>query len=221
MQDLKLHIRTALAAHLGNDFVQRHVHGELAVHRHDDVAGAQAGPVARCIFDGAHHEHLIVLHGDLDAHAEELAAGALLHFLKFLFGHQGGMGVEVFEHALERPVEQFLMRNFLDVVLLHHVEYLAEAAKRLVIGLGAYRLHHAATGKKRNQSEGSRGQHTNLFHKKASENRMEPLNDRADSRKRQWISSRSFISGGSFPPPEGGASAPALPRSPSGFRPHR
>ena len=153
MQNQQFDLGTAFAAHPGGRLGQIHFQSILTVDGQNDVARAQSGFVTRRVLNGRHYQHLAVFGGDFHAHAEKFARGAFLHLLKFLGGEQCGMRIEPLQHPLEGAVDKFGLFDVLDVILLHHVQNLAEAPQGFVVRVRAAGAHDAAAGKKQHQSQ--------------------------------------------------------------------
>ena len=127
VQDGQHGFRPLGAADVGHGFLKRHFHRGLAAHGEDDVAGLHAGLVGGGVLDGSHDGELVVLHRDLHADAVEFAGRAFLHVLEFVLGKHGGVGIEGFEHPLERAVHEVGARGFLHIEALDDVQHLTEA----------------------------------------------------------------------------------------------
>ncbi len=126
------------AAHLLDGFAERQALHLLAVELGDDVAGQDAGLVGRRVVDRRDHLDELVLHGDLDAEPEELAAGLHLHVL-IVFGVQvARMRIERGQHAVDRRLDQICVIGLLDIVGADALEHVAEQIE-LPVGVGRRR----------------------------------------------------------------------------------
>ena len=88
----------------------------------DQVAGLDAGAEGGRAFDRRLHLHQAVFHADLDADADELAAGLLAEFLQRLLVEVLRVRVQPGDHAGDGVADELLLVDLLDIVALDHAE---------------------------------------------------------------------------------------------------
>ena len=135
-QDGQLDRRVDQAAHLLDRVVQGQAAHVLAVDLRNIVAGAHAGLGRRGVVDRRDHLDQLVLHGDLDAEAAELALGLDAHVLGRFGIEVGGMRIERGQHAVDGVLDQRLLVGRRHILAAHALEYVAED-RQLLVGLGA------------------------------------------------------------------------------------
>jgi hypothetical protein len=89
--------------------------GVLIVYSGDDVPAAQALPVGGRILEHRHHGDVAVDHLDLDAQAVVPAFLALAQLLILTRIEEVRMRIERLQHAVDRPVDQTIRWDLLDV----------------------------------------------------------------------------------------------------------
>ena len=117
------HLGVGLAAHALDGVVERHAAHGLVVDARDQVAGLDAGLVGGGAFDGRDDLDQAVFLRDLDADADELAAGAFLEFLEGLLVEVLGVRIEARHHAGDGIGDQLLVVDGLHIVALDHAEH--------------------------------------------------------------------------------------------------
>jgi predicted Zn-dependent protease with MMP-like domain len=118
------------ATHASDRLVQFHAAHGRAVDALDQVAGLDAGAGGRRILDRRHDlDGAVVVRGNLDAEADELAFGAFAQFAESLAVEIGGMGVERADHAGDRLGEELAALHRLDVVGLDEAVGIGEPAQ--------------------------------------------------------------------------------------------
>ncbi len=150
-------------AHALDRVVEAHALDRFAVDLHDEVAGLEARVRGRRVVDRRHHLDDAVLHRDLDAEAAELAAHLDLHVAEILGVHVARMRVERAQHAVDRGLDELLVRHVLDIVGADPLEHLAEQVE-LAISVRIGRLRRlrriggAHRGRKQEEGRGDRCQ---------------------------------------------------------------
>jgi len=119
------------AADLLHGLVHAELHGGLAVDLQDDVAAFETGLVGRGVLNGRDDDEASVFGAYLNADAVEGAAGGNLQLLEVLGGEEGGVGVELLQHAFDGILDELGLGDRLYIVGFHHVDHLAEAAQGL------------------------------------------------------------------------------------------
>ena len=119
-------------AHLVDGVGERQAHDRLVVDLDDQIARLDAGLGRGRAVDGRDDLDHAVLHRDLDAEAAELALGLHLHVIPFLGIHVAGMRVEGGQHAVDRRLDQLLVRDRLDIGGADLLEHVAEQVELLI-----------------------------------------------------------------------------------------
>ena len=121
------------APHLLHGIADRHVLGAGPVDLDDMIPGLDACPPGRRVLDGRNDgEDRVALDADGDAEAPELTFGVDLHLLEHIFGHEGGVGIQFLEEAPDRPVDELLGIDGVDVIGFHQGKHLCENLQVLV-----------------------------------------------------------------------------------------
>ena len=109
------------------------------------VAGRKSRAGRRRLVERRHNHQLVAARRDLQADAAVLAVGLLLQRGVRLRLHEGGVGIERPDHALDGAVEELRVVDVLDVVVLDEAQHVAEHVELAVrpgrIGGGARHAH--------------------------------------------------------------------------------
>ena len=124
-------LRAALPAQVFRHIGAPHAHGIERVDAHDAVVGAHADPLGRSSGDGVHDDDRVTQHVELDAYAAELPVETLLHALHLLGADVGRVGVQLFEHARNGPLDDGFHIHFIDIKPRKVAENLCEFLKLL------------------------------------------------------------------------------------------
>jgi hypothetical protein len=146
------HARPYGAAHAPGRLLEVSGADGHAVHGNDDVSRRNAGEIGGAPVDRRDDPQGAVLRTQLDADAGIFPAGADTDVLELGRIEQGGMGVEVGNHAADRGVDELAVIDHVDIVALHAFHDLGKQARflpRQGVSLGRLLGHHGRS--QRNQ----------------------------------------------------------------------
>ncbi len=119
-------VRADPPTHLVHGLRESKTEHRLAIEMGDEITRLDAGARRRGIVDRRHHPDEPLLHGDLDTEPAELAARLHLHVAEALLVQVARVRVQRLQHAVDRGLDQLLVRGLVDILGPHPFEDVAE-----------------------------------------------------------------------------------------------